>query len=165
MTSVVQKDIWLSVLDQVNCYWKSETYKWRTRQNTILCSTHIILTQSLKYVTCWQHETKKLLFYGTLRKIFETYIFLKHGNLSLAPDHVFLRWNNFILYTFNVVIYIDIIILLCHQHGYPWPSLATPPYRSSLLASPQGYVPYPHRATACRFKLVALLLLGHVRGP
>ena len=31
-----------------------------------------------------------------------------------------------------------IIILSCHQHGYPWPSLATPLYRSSLLAGPQG---------------------------
>ena len=30
--------------------------------------------------------------------------------------------------------------------GYPWPSLATSPYRSSLLAGPQGYIPYPHRA-------------------
>ena len=42
-----------------------------------------------------------------------------------------------------------IIILSCHQHGYPWPSLATPPYRSSLLAGPQGYVPYPHIAAGC----------------
>ena len=55
------------------------------------------------------------------------------------------------------------IILSCHQHGYPWPSLATPPYRSSLPAGPQGYIPYPHRAVVCRFELVALLLLGHVK--
>ena len=54
-----------------------------------------------------------------------------------------------------------IIILSCHQHGYPWPSLATSPYCSSLLAGPQGYMPYPHRATVCRFVLVSLLLLGH----
>ena len=26
---------------------------------------------------------------------------------------------------------IIIIIISCWQHGYPWPSLATPPYRSS----------------------------------
>ena len=44
-----------------------------------------------------------------------------------------------------------IIILSCHQHGYPWLSLVTPPYRSSLLAGPQGYTPYPHRAAVCRF--------------
>ena len=60
--------------------------------------------------------------------------------------------------------YILIIIILCHQHGYPRPFLATTPYRLSLQAGPQGYIPYPHRASVCRFKLVALLLLGHARG-
>ena len=57
-----------------------------------------------------------------------------------------------------------IIILSCHQHGYPWPSLTTLPYHSSLPAGPQGYTLYPHRATVWRFELVALLLLGHVKG-
>ena len=38
-----------------------------------------------------------------------------------------------------------IIIMSCHQHGYPWPSLATPPYHPSLLAGPPGYIPYLHR--------------------
>ena len=52
----------------------------------------------------------------------------------------------------------------CHQHGYPRPSLVTPPYRPSLPAGPQGYVPYLHRAAVCRFELVALLLLGHLKG-
>ena len=51
-----------------------------------------------------------------------------------------------------------------HQHGYPWPSLATPPYRSSFLAGPQGYIPYPHRPALRTFELVALHLLGHVKG-
>ena len=50
-----------------------------------------------------------------------------------------------------------IIILSCHQHGYPWPSLATLPYRLSLLGG-------PHIDAVYRFQLVALLLLGHVRG-
>ena len=44
------------------------------------------------------------------------------------------------------ILIIIIIIMSCRQHGYPWPSLATPPYRSSLLAGPQGYTPYPHKA-------------------
>ena len=57
-----------------------------------------------------------------------------------------------------------IIIFSCHQHGYPWPFLATPPYRSSLPAGPQGYTLYPHRVAVCMFELVALLLLGHVKG-
>ena len=38
-----------------------------------------------------------------------------------------------------------IIILSCHQHGYPLPTLATPPYRSSLPVGPQGYIPYAQR--------------------
>ena len=43
----------------------------------------------------------------------------------------------------NIYIYIIIIIIMSRwQHGYPWPSLATPPYRSSLLACLQGYIPY-----------------------
>ena len=57
--------------------------------------------------------------------------------------------------------HIHILILSFHQHGYPWSSLANPPNRSSLLAGPQGYTPYPHGAAVCRFELIALLLLGH----
>ena len=56
-----------------------------------------------------------------------------------------------------------LIILSCHQHGYPWPFLANPPYCSSLLAGPRGYISYPHRSAVYRFELVSLLLLGHVR--
>ena len=35
---------------------------------------------------------------------------------------------------FHFSIIIIIIIMSCHLHGYPWPSLATFPYRSSPLA-------------------------------
>ncbi len=65
----------------------------------------------------------------------------------------------------NIYIYIIIIIMSCCQHGYPWPSLATSPYRSSPLAGLQGYIPYPYIAAVCMFELVVLLLLGHMRGP
>ena len=65
---------------------------------------------------------------------------------------------------FKLGIIIIIIILSCRQHGYPWPSLAIPPYSSSLLAGPQGYIPYPHRAAVSRFELITLLLLGHMSG-
>ena len=57
-----------------------------------------------------------------------------------------------------------IIIMSRHQHGYPWSSLATTPYRPSLSAGLQGYIPYRHRAAICRFELIALPLLGHVKG-
>ena len=70
-------------------------------------------------------------------------------------------WAN----SFNVPAVVIIIILSCHQLGYPWPSLANPPYRSSLLAGPQGYPPYPHRAAVCRVELTTLLLHGHVKEP
>ena len=42
-----------------------------------------------------------------------------------------------------------IIIIVRHQHGYLWPSLATHLYRPSLAAGPQGRVPY--KAVVCRF--------------
>ena len=61
-------------------------------------------------------------------------------------------------------IYTHIIILSCHQHGYPWPSLATSPNHSSLLAGPQGYILYWHRASVWRFELVPLLLFSYMRG-
>ena len=57
-----------------------------------------------------------------------------------------------------------IIIMSCRHHRYPWPSLATSPYRSSPLAGLQGYIPYPHIAAICMFELVVLLLLGHMWG-
>ena len=58
---------------------------------------------------------------------------------------------------------IIIIIMLRYHYGNPWPSLAIPPYRSSLPAGLQGYTPYLHRAAVCRFELVALPLFDHVK--
>ena len=57
-----------------------------------------------------------------------------------------------------------IIIKSCRQHGYPWPSLATFPYRSSPPAGLLGYILCPHIAAVCKFGLVILLLLGHMWG-
>ena len=47
---------------------------------------------------------------------------------------------------------------------YPWPSLASSPYRSSPLEGLQGYIPYPHITAVCMFELVVLLLLVHMWG-
>ena len=52
----------------------------------------------------------------------------------------------------------------CYQHGYFWPSLATPPYCPLLPASPQGYIPYQHRAAVCSFELDILPFLVDVKG-
>ena len=54
--------------------------------------------------------------------------------------------------------------MLCRQHGYPWPSLATSLYRSSPLAGLQGYILHLHIAAVSMFELVVLLLLGHMWG-
>ena len=43
-------------------------------------------------------------------------------------------------------------------------SLANPPYRPLLLAGLQGYIPYQHRHAVCRFVLVVLHSLVHVKG-
>ena len=59
---------------------------------------------------------------------------------------------------------IIIIIMSCRRHGYPWPSLATSPYRSSPLVGLQGHIPYPHIAAECMFELVVLVLPGHMWG-
>ena len=50
------------------------------------------------------------------------------------------------------------------MHGYPWPSLATFPYRSSAPAGLLGYILCPHIAAVYKFGLVILLLFGHMRG-
>ena len=81
---------------------------------------------------------------------------------------IFIIWKLLAFNIFNIYIYIYIyiynLILTCHQHGYPWPFLATSPNRSSLPACPLGYTPYLHRAAECGFELAALLLLGYVNG-
>ena len=48
--------------------------------------------------------------------------------------------------------------------GYPWPSLATFPYRSLPQAGLLYDIPYPHIVAECMFVLVVLLLHGHVWG-
>ena len=56
-----------------------------------------------------------------------------------------------------------IIIMSRHQHGYPWPFLATLLDCPLLLAALQGYILYRHRASVCMFQLVILPLLVHVK--
>ena len=63
-----------------------------------------------------------------------------------------------------LILSIIIIIMLCHKHGYPWPSLASSHYRSSPLAGLQGHIPYPHIAAVCMFEPVVLLLPSHMWG-
>ena len=47
-----------------------------------------------------------------------------------------------------------IIITSRHQHGYPWPSLATSPYRPLPPVGLQGYISCRQRPAVCKFLLV-----------
>ena len=81
---------------------------------------------------------------------------------EIYEEHaVFHLSKTLILGHFNVII---IIIMSRCQHGSPWPSPATDLYRPSLPVGLQGYILYQHRAVVCRFKLVILPFLVHVKG-
>ena len=65
-----------------------------------------------------------------------------------------LNWNAFpiTLMCFLVSVNVQqVFIMSCRQHGCPWPSVATFPYRSSPLEGFLGYIPYPHIAAMCMF--------------
>ena len=85
------------------------------------------------------------------------------GPKELGTQWICLHGKSLFIKHYSVEI-IFIIIVSCHHHGYLWPSLAIPPYRSSLLAGHQGYISYQHRAAVRRFERVTLLLLGQLRG-
>ena len=85
------------------------------------------------------------------------------GNWRMSRDHPIYRSARMLKIIFEtwedlLSLHHHLIILSCHQHGYPWLSFAIPRNRSSLLAGHQGYTLYPHRPAVCRFELVALLL-------
>ena len=116
-------------------------------------------------------------FYGVFQKLLERYKCIAAGGDYFEGDlsimcvlsiKVPIRKNSRNLsYAPRIYIYIYIyiyIIMSCHQHGYPWPSLATSLYHSSPPAGLQGYILCPHIADVCKFELVVLLLLGHMWG-
>ena len=66
------------------------------------------------------------------------------------PTMVDMPWNQ----TKPIIIIIIIIIIMsCWLHGYPWPSLATFPNRSSPQAGLLDNIPYPHIVAECMFVL------------
>ena len=73
-------------------------------------------------------------------------------------------WQQITDVQLNFYIISSIIITSRHQHGYPWPPLTSSLHCILLLAGPQGYIPYWHRAAVCRFLLFVLPLLVHVKG-
>ena len=66
-----------------------------------------------------------------------------HLNCLLMINWIIWNWT---VFDFETVI---IIIMSCRKHGYPWPSLATSPDRSSPLVGLQGYISYPHISAVC----------------
>ena len=77
-------------------------------------------------------------------------------HLSLHIIEIFPGWFPQYQFCFSKKKIIIIIIISHHQHGSPWPSLATRLYRPSLPVCFQGYIPYGHRAVLYKFKLVVL---------
>ena len=56
----------------------------------------------------------------------------KENRFSLNGNGIISSFLGRQFYRSTLCVYIYIIIIIsCWQHGYPWPSLATPPYRSS----------------------------------
>ena len=106
-------------------------------------------------ITCWSHFRPIHTQSCTL--------FMLVYCILLLYDKSFLHII-YIRYSITFYSFFIIIIMSCRQHGYPWPSLATSPYHSSLLAGLQGYITYPHIAAVCMFELVIVLLLGHMWG-
>ena len=93
-----------------------------------------------------------LYFNLSMNMSFLFFVLLK---FSCAENlYIYIYIYNAVFYVHKIIIIIIIIVMSYSQHGYPWSSLATSPYRSSLLAGLQGYISYPHRAAVCTFELV-----------
>ena len=89
---------------------------------------------------------------------------IKKTNFNLEKNSIFYYFS--IYWLVNCYHYQSSSSSSCrHQFGYPWLSLAIPACRPSLPVGPQGYIPYLHRATVCRFELVTLLCSSMWRGP
>ena len=129
--------------EEASC-WRDSIYK-----------THV-LTAGHFLANTWRCIRRIKFLFQKLIFVLLIY-YLKYYNSSI---YITIPSRKHFLY---IYIYIYIIISF-YQHGYPWPSLATSPYRSSPLAGLQGYIPYSHIAAICMFELVVLLLLGHMWG-
>ena len=142
--------------------------------NPVLLKTieHCLLFKSPNFFLCQDLHGKGTVLYIYIYTHTHTHthihtLFMNGpGDKGQTPGQVIPKIQKMVLDTslFNIQHY-----KVCHHHHHvvspAWISLTlSRHYRSSFLAGPQGYIPYPHRAVVCRFKLVVLLLLGHIRG-
>ena len=128
---------------------------------------------SLMLNQIWINEEMLLTHTHTHTHIY-IYIYKVHNFPLFLPDslHPCINHNlstffdNDLPCSFKIIYSLTIItiIMSCRRYGYPWPSHATSPYRSSPLAGFQVHISYPHIATVRMFELVILLLLGHMWG-
>ena len=72
-----------------------------------------------------------------------------------SPSETLVVTLNIHIYIYShIYTYIYMYIIMSHhQHGYFSPFLATPLHRPLLLAGPQCYIQYQHRAVVCRCEL------------
>ena len=135
-----------------------------------------------KFPALWSVKKFMITIIWDMKRLFPIVFLVKANIVNSTPNCRLLRqYLIFYLYIYiyiyiyfikKIYIYIYIyifykiiiIIMSCHQHGYPWPSLATFPDRSSPPAGLLGYILCPHIAAVCKFGLVVLLLLGHMWG-
>ena len=139
--------LWTPTHGRAKAGWPARTYIQQLCEDTGCCPED--LHKAMNDMEEWRERVRDIR--GTSVIWWYIYIYI----------YIILYIYIYILYYIYIYIY---IILSCHRHGYSWPFLATYPYRSSLPVGPQGYTPHPHRAAVYRFELVALLLLGHVKG-
>ena len=101
----------------------------------------------------------------------ETYCYSEYREKTLVKNDVKKSyWSKSIktnskkrVFALHIVL-IMMMMMSCRQYGYPWPSLATPPYHSSPPAGLRVYILCPHIVAVCKFELVVLLLHGHMWG-
>ena len=114
--------------------------------------------------------TSVALSYVSMLENVDVYIFFLFLQLYLKRFYnikysYLIKISCALMYEFKYAYQISVSIIMSRdQLGYSWPSLATSPYRPLLSADPQGYIPYRHRASVCRFELDVQPLLVHVQG-
>ena len=120
----------------------------------------------------WDSE-KSLYIYIYIRRILEGVRAKKpkweqyHLSTLLRPLTPFTeeRWSKFYsptAYHKKQTSYIY-IIMSCYLQNYPWPWLATTPYRLFLPAGLQDYISYQNRADGWNFELVVQPLLVNIK--
>ena len=148
-----EKRLFLSLSLSLSLSLFSEAWKTLIRLLFLIFTLHrvcqIVLSSSQKQLIINFNASQILTFTKTISWIIKFLTF-------------YIPWSNHVLVTdsenaFCVCVCVCVSIIISrYQHGYSWPSLATPPDRPLLQARPQGYIPYWHRPAVCRFKLVIL---------